>query len=180
MGRSRETYWYALKVFYQKVDLIRDELKKSRHETFVPMIVEEVIGKGEISHVLKPAVASLLFVRCTEKFLLDFRRQKNECGEHFIIYRDLDSGKPGRIPDHEMEVFMMATSAPNPDAQYLGSDTEKYMVGDRVRVTDGPYKGYEGFIRRIKHDRKLLVCVQGIAVVAFSNIDMQNVEKITD
>ena len=94
-----------------------------------------------------------------------------------MYYRDADGKHPGIIQDHEMEVFILATS--NGVGEFLGSDTAEYMVGDKVRITDGIYKGYEGYIRRIKHDRKLLVCLQGVAVVAFGDINMDFVEKIS-
>ena len=155
MARPREKYWFALKVFYNRVGLIQEVFKAKRYETFVPCI------------------ASLLFVKCPEDFLVALKRDN---WDKFMYYTDTEGKRPGPIPDHEMEIFRLATS--NPGGEYIGSDTENYMIGDKVRITQGLYKGYEGYIRRIKHDRKLLVCLQGIAVVAFGNINMEFVEKI--
>lgn len=159
MARSRETYWYALKVFYNKVDLMQRFFKAKRYDTYVPHF------------------ASLLFVKCPGSFLEACKRPEAEHRDKFMFYRDPEGAHPGRISDHEMEVFMLATS--NGTGEFLGSDTENYMIGDKVRVTEGVYKGYEGYIRRIKHDRKLLVCLQGVAVVAFGDINMEYVEKIS-
>ena len=65
-----------------------------------------------------------------------------------------------------------------PDAIYLGNDTARLCKGDRVRVTEGLYKGAEGYVKRIRHARKVLVAIQGVAVVALSNIHPQFLEKI--
>ena len=50
--------------------------------------------------------------------------------------------------------------------------------GQRVRVIDGPYKGCTGFIKRVKGDRRLLVSVEGLALVATSYIPSAFLEKI--
>lgn len=158
MGRPREKYWYALKVFHNRIDQVCRFFKESRYETFVPVVIP-----------------SLLFVKCPESYLVDLKREN---WDKFMYYTSPERKAPGRIPDNEMDAFRLATSNPDITAEYLGEDTTKYMSGDKVRVTDGPYKGYEGFIHRIKHDRKLVVCIQGVAVVAFSDIRMEFVEKI--
>ena len=171
MARPREKYWYALKVFYNRVDRLREDFKAARYDTFVPMTrVKEGARIVEV-----PLIPSLLFVKCSSTYLEKLKRDKWDV---FMYYKEADGNGPGPISDHEMDVFRLATSAAAEGAEFLGTDTDKYMVGDKVRVTDGPYKGYEGYVRRIRHDRKLLVCVQGIAVVAFPNVKIENVEKI--
>ena len=47
-------------------------------------------------------------------------------------------------------------------------------------VTDGLYKGAEGYVKRIRHARKVLVAIQGVAVVALSNIHPQYLQKIEE
>jgi ribosomal protein L24 len=47
-------------------------------------------------------------------------------------------------------------------------------------VIDGPLKGAEGYIKRIKKDRRLLVCVEGVIAVATSYLPERMVEKITE
>ena len=158
MPRPREKYWYALKVFYNRVEKVREFFKAPRYETFAPSLIP-----------------SLLFVKCPEAFLVDLKR---EHWDKFMYYCAPEGKLPGRIPDQEMEMFVTALSNPNISAEYLGEDTQKYMTGDKVRITDGPYKGYEGFVHRIKHDRKLVVCVRGVAVVGFSDVKMEYVQKI--
>ena len=47
-----------------------------------------------------------------------------------------------------------------------------------MRVIDGIYKGAEGVVKRIRKDRKLLIAVTGVAVVAVSHIPQSYLEKI--
>ena len=170
-------YWYALKVFYSKARQVQEDFRKFGYDTYLPIMIEEHFEAGELHYVEKPLVASLLFVHCPENYLLEYKRTHDT---HMLYYADLITKRPGRIPDREMDIFRIATSVAgtDPDALYLGSDTDRLCTGDRVRVTDGIYKGAEGYIKRIRHARKVLVAIKGVAVVALSNIHPQYLEKI--
>ncbi len=109
------------------------------------------------------------------KFLREF---KNGHNDDFLYYSEPGENTPAPISDREMEIFRKATELAGTGAEYLGSDTWKYCVGDKVRVTEGLYKGLEGYIKRIKHARKLIVSIEGVAVVAISGIHPQYLEKI--
>lgn len=158
-----QPYWFALKVFYGKASRVEEDFRRAGHDTYLPAIIK-----------------ALLFVHCTEA---ELRRYKATHETAMLYYTDPaseDTSRPGRIPDREMEVFRIATTiaATDPGAIYLGSDTARLCRGDRVRVTEGLYKGAEGYVKRIRHARKVLVAIQGVAVVALSNIHPDFLEKI--
>ena len=58
----------------------------------------------------------------------------------------------------------------DPEAEYLGSDTEWFKDGVKVLVTGGIHKGRIGWIRRIKGKKRFIVCVEGVSAVAFQMI----------
>ena len=80
--------------------------------------------------------------------------------------------------EEEMRVFMLVTSVDDDKLQYLDVDSVNYKEGQRVRVLDGPYKDCVGYIKRIKGNRRLLVAVEGLALVATSYIPSVFLEKI--
>ena len=94
-----------------------------------------------------------------------------------MIYAD-PSGKPAPIRDREMESFIMVTSVSYDQDIEILEPKLQYAQGDLVRVTDGIYKGATGVVKRIKKDRKLLIAINGVAVVAISHIPMQYLEKV--
>jgi transcription antitermination factor NusG len=59
-------------------------------------------------------------------------------------------------------------------------DMPTYRKGQRVRVINGIYKGAEGYIKKIKSDRKLLVALNGVAVVAVSYIPSAYLESLEE
>jgi len=169
------THWYALKVFYNRVVYLKSILPECI-ETYVPFHTVEQYDGGRLSYVEKQLIPSLLFIRCTEDWLLKFKQEHNE---DFMYYSKAETHKPGAISDSEMRSFILVTSVDaGRNVKYFGADAPQYHTGDRVRVIDGIYKGAEGFIKRIKKDRKLVVSVTGVAVVAVSYIHPDFLEKI--
>ena len=160
---SAERYWFALKVFYNRAPQVQEDFRKAGHDSYLTSLI-----------------SSLLFVHCTEDELRHYKKTHDTAMLYYTDPASEDRSKPGRIPDKEMDNFRVATSLAetDPDAIYLGSDTEKLCTGDRVRVTEGLYKGMEGYVKRIRHARKVLVAIKGVAVVALSNIHPQYLEKI--
>jgi len=118
---------------------------------------------------------TIFFIHCPVEWLTQFKKDHQS---DFMIYNDA-AGKPAPIRDLDMESFILVTSVSydNKDIEILEPKLQ-YAVGEQVRVTEGIYKGAIGIVKRIKKDRKLLVAVNGVAVVAISHIPMQYLEKI--
>lgn len=155
-----ELHWYAAKVRYNRTRPVREQLTADRVKYFVP----EIIG-------------SLVFLQASDDYLARFEQDNFS---RLWLYRDPLTRKPSPIPDREMEVFMFVCSAGRQGLTYLGDDKPEYHQGDRVRVTDGPFKGAEGHIKRIKKDRRLVVSINGVAAIATTYIHPQFLETITD
>ena len=157
MGEKR---WYAAKVQYNRVQPIRERLGADHVEYFVPEII-----------------SSLVFFRATNEYVGVFEQ---DFFSRIWVYRDPLTRNPSPIPDHEMEVFMFVCTSGKQGLTYLGDDKPEYHCGDLVRVTDGPFKGTEGHIIRIKKDRRLVVSIKGIAAVATTYIHPQFLETIEE
>ncbi len=170
--------WYALKVFFNKTSQLKSKIKVQDVETFIPMQTVERYDSTGLHYEEKPLVNSLMFIHCRESWLLAFRR---EYYQDFMYYRRAGSHLPGPINDDEMRMFMFVTSVDNgKNLRYFGEDSSGFRMGQKVRVIGGIYKGAEGYIKRIKKDRKLIVSISGVAVVAVSYIPQEFLEKIED
>ena len=170
-------HWYALKVFYNKVFEIEDLLKKDKIESYIPCETVLVEHGGVKRKIRKPVISSLLFFRSTEK-------QAKELQQHLtdrvILYtKTIDMKRqPLAIPEREMNLFMLVSSSGEKGIEYLGDDRMEFHTGERVRVTDGSFKGAEGYIHRIKGNRRLIVSIQGVCAVATSYIPQCFLAKI--
>ena len=166
--------WYALKVFYNRTAALEKKIAACDVETYIPMQTLEKFDADGLHYEEKPLINSLLFVRCKESWLISFKRVNPL---DFMFYTASDLRRP--IDDEEMRMFMFVTSADRGrNLHYFGESDSTFKMGQKVRVVDGIYKGAEGYIKRIKKDRKLIVSVSGVAVVAVSHIPQDYLEKI--
>ena len=85
------------------------------------------------------------------------------------------------IPDKQMAMFQLVCSSGAEGLDFFADDDlTRYKAGDKVRVLEGPLKGAEGYIKRIRKDRRLLVSIEGFIAVATSFIPPQFLEKVPD
>lgn len=169
--------WYAYKVFFNKVFEVDGLMRSEGEETYFPTVHEERLVGGKVRKVTKPAISSLIFYHGTESMALSW--QKRLMGK-VMLYSHLSDGvrTPSPIDDEEMRVFMLVTSVNDERLQYLEVGSVNYRQGQKVRVLEGPYKGCTGFIKRVKGNRRLLVSVEGLALVATSYIPSAFLENL--
>ena len=174
MAKKREIFWFALTVFKNLPGLV-EAFSRKGWETFRAFAIEETVEGSRIIRKEVPLVKSLLFVNCPMKELVNFKYQNNDW---FMYYKAPTGTDPGPVDDNEMKAFMLVTSVRDGNLRVLGEDRPEYHKGDKVRVISGPYKGAEGYVKRIRRSRELLVCVEGVTVVVVSQIPPEYLEKI--
>ena len=175
--KNGELHWYALKVFYNRVFDLEKRLTQDGVQSYIPLLYEETIVGDKKIRKCKPAISSLIFIRQSEPYLLELQ-ERLKAGCPFMAYFDRETKKPAVIADREMEMFIQITSAELPDLEYFSDEAIDYRSGDRVRVTGGPFMGAEGYIKRIKGNRRLVVAMEGVIAVATTYIPGCFLEKI--
>ena len=174
---SNYEHWYALKVFYNRVLPVAQYLKQQGVQTYIPLRYTEVVVNGTRKIRQEPAVSSLLFVRQTERYIMELQNLM-KARFPLMAYFDRALKRPAVIPDDEMRIFMQVTSTEDPNLEYYDDCAIKYKTGDKVRVTGGPFEGAEGYIKRIKGNRRLIVSIEGIIAVATTYVPQCFLEKI--
>ena len=194
--------WYALKVFYGKVFEIEARLADMDLETYIPVRKDLLKGEehlraarrlatpddrrrdnqfekaGPLIYKRVPVVSSLLFVRAPQDRLPEVDACVKEKG---FVYRTADRKTEAVIPDKQMAMFQLVCSSGAEGLEFFADDDmTRYKTGDKVRVLEGPLKGAEGYIKRIRKDRRLLVAIEGFIAVASSFIPPQFLEKVPD
>lgn len=167
--------WYAIRVFFNRLETIEADLQEKGIETYVPRVVVKTREGARTKVVRKPVIPSIIFVHCEEGELVEYKQANYD---KLMFYANRETRRPDPIREREMELFRIAVEAQDSGLEFIGEDRPEYHQGERVRVTDGIYKGTEGYIRRIKKDKRLLVCLSGVAVVATSYIPANFLEKV--
>lgn len=167
-------FWYAVKVFYDRVPAMIPFLVNDNIQYYIPMHVAETTKEGLPTYTERPLIPSLIFIRCAVSY---FSTLKSTFGDKFQVYSHIETKHPQPIPEHEMNAFMLVTSAKDKGLELLDPSFD-YRIGDRVRVIDGMFKGAEGYVRRIKGRKRLIVAIEGVAVVVTSYIPQAFLERL--
>ena len=199
--------WYALKVFFNKVfemealletvpdtetylPVDRVQLKGSAHSLARKRIAEQkpearkYIQEGPFIYERVPMVTSLLFVHTPEERLKDIENAllaDNLLDKRGFIYKSADRQSYAVIPEKQMTSFRLVTSKGSTGLDFFSADDiTRFKQGDKVRVKEGPFQGAEGYIKRFRRERRLLVGVEGIVAVATSFIPPELLEIVPE
>ena len=164
-----------MRVFFGRAELFKESLDDADIEYFFPTRLVEKPTAGGLKFVPEPLVRSLIFIKTTRGSLHLLR---TKLGGTIVPYYDKAANSPLVVPEKQMEQFIKLCEMRDSGLEYLGSDEPKYHQGDRVRVTEGIFKGFEGHVKRIRHDRKLIVTIEGVAAFATRFIPPSCLEKI--
>lgn len=200
--------WYAVKVFYNKVFRMEDILSDRNIETYLPVQKVQLKGQahllaarklartddyhrgdaryiqeGPVIYERRPLITSLIFLKASpEEIVQVSARLKDEqiMGRALgFVYKTADWKGYASIPDRQMESFRLVVESGQSGLEFYSADEFVLREGDRVKVLDGPFAGAEGYIKRIRKNRRLLVCIEGVIAVATSYIPEKYLERLS-
>ena len=199
--------WYALKVFFNRVfemeallETVPDtetflpvdkvQLKGHAHSLARKRIAEEkaearkYVQEGPFIYQRVPMITSLLFVHTPAEQLPEIEKlllAKNLLDKRGFIYKSADRQSYAVIPDKQMTSFRLVTEKGSSGLSFFSADDiTRFKEGKRVRVKEGPFQGAEGYVKRFRRDRRLLVGVEGIVAVATSFIPPELLEIVQE
>lgn len=177
MTASKDRQWFALRVTYSRELKFQALLQEAGFQTFVPMCARTFEKNGKKGKKLVPAVSNLCFVKAEKTAIDSFIRNMGEsCPARFMW--DNSAGRPMVVPTKAMEDFIKVSLIMSDDALYLKDISEKLREGQKVRVIEGPFKGVEGVVVRIKRSRRIVVELPGMLAIATTFVDPRDLELI--
>lgn len=200
--------WYAVKVFYNKVFRMEDILSDRNIETYLPVQKVQLKGQahllaarklartdeyhrgdaryiqeGPVIYERRPLITSLIFLKASpEEIVQVSARLKDEqiMGRALgFVYKTADWKEYASIPDRQMESFRLVVESGQSGLEFYSADEFVLSEGDKVKVLEGPFAGAEGYIKRIRKNRRLLVCIEGVVAVATSYIPEKYLERLS-
>ena len=140
------------------------------------------VQEGPLIYKRECIVPSLLFVRCTpDQINSIFSSIINKEFPSAMIYRNAERDGFATVSERDIKMFRMVVGSDDKGLTfYSGDSIEGFRVGEKVRELYGPLKGVEGYIKRIKRDRRLLVSIEGFVAVATSFIPPEFLEVVQE
>lgn len=112
-------HWYALRIFNNRryQDIVAD-IRPDEYYVPLDLYARRRPGRRAI-HLTERPIESLLFIRVTPRRADELRRQRPR---PYMLYESPDPDghlRPHPIPEHEMTIFRIVTSAGDPDLQLI-------------------------------------------------------------
>jgi len=159
--------WYAVYTYPRHEKVVATQLQQKAVEIFLPTFSVMSRWKDRRVRVTNPVFPSYLFTR------IDLRDRISVVSTPSVIRIVSFNGVPTPIPDGEIGAVRACLAggniAPHPFI----------VVGERVRVRSGPFKGVSGIVIRRTNHCKLVVSI-GIIHRSFAlEISPEDLDKLT-
>lgn len=169
--------WFAIRITYGRELKLKSMLDVEKVESFIPMRYENVLKDGRRLRKLVPAIHNLVFVRSTRQKLNELKADYGvKLPMRFVMNRT--THQPITIPDAQMRSFILVSGSYDEAVLYIEPAELSLTKGQKVRIIDGIFKGVTGEFVRIRHDRRVVVNIEGVMAVATTFIHSSLVEPL--
>lgn len=176
---DNEKNWYAFKIFFGRGEPVKAYFVAKNIEHIYD-VARPCFDKRDSRRKFKevPIAPSLIF-------FLSTRREAEEIERKFLnkvmLYRNTNAENmrtPSIISEREINIFRIVATSGVEGLDFYDDYNLKFTRGDRFRVIEGPFKGAEGYVVRIKKDHKLYVSIKGLCAVTTGYIPKAFLQKI--
>ncbi|WP_321332870.1 UpxY family transcription antiterminator [uncultured Bacteroides sp.] len=177
MYAIQSAQWFVLRTNYSRELKVMKQLADKNIQCFIPMKYKNIIKDEQRKRIKVPYIHNMVFVNIARNILDSFIAQSDfNCPVSYM--KKNNSNEPIIIPQQEMNNFMLVAGCNQENLIFLNDGIEKFAQSDQVRVIGGLLEGLEGYVVRIRRDRKVVVSLQGVVAVAISGIHPSLLEKI--
>ena len=176
---DNEKNWYAFKIFFGKGKPIKAYLLSQNIEHIYD-VKREYWDKNKKKRLVKevPLMPTLILFRTTKA---EAEATERKFLNKVMLYRSRNADnrkEPSKIPEREVEIFNIVATSGIEELDFYDEYNPKFTKGDKFRVIEGPLKGAEGYVVRIKKDHKLYVSIKGLCAVTTGYIPKAYLQKI--
>ena len=175
---ANEMKWFVVRVPFCRELKLQKALDEANVISFIPTKTVYKEKDGSRTSETIPVIHNLIFIYTTRNNLKCYKEQfQDSIPFRYII--DKSKNAPLIVPDKQMDSFMRVCRSNCDDLIFLDDNINKHCVpGQLVRVLDGPFKDVEGYVVRIRKDRRVVVNIKGIGAVATTYIDSSLLYKL--
>lgn len=172
--------WYVMRVTYGRELKLKEKLDEIGMTSFLPVKTVHYNRKrdGKLMKKQASAIPNLIFLFSTRTHIQALKEQF-EVTIPFRYFMDRTSQEPLTVPTRQMEDFIRLAGDGDDNLMYLDNPDIVLEKGQPVEVVYGPFAGIQGYVLRIRRDRKVVLVLNGLLAAAIkAEIKMDWVKKI--
>lgn len=139
---------------------LKENLEKAGLPYFIPTQVVEQLDGNRMVEKTEHVLNNLIFIQ-TEADTSTVIAETDGLKAPFINHA---TGKPATVSDNELQRFKRVLEARSLHAEFLPDAYRRFENCPKVRVKAGDFEGFEGRVFRIRHDRKLIISLDSMAI----------------
>lgn len=160
-AQEKDSHWFAIKT---PQDFKAEEaLKTECEEVFFPTnLIRLPQGKSR----KRAVIPHVLFIKTTREnaLTLELKGRKDPPETiPFWIFRYPKNPEIQVISQKSIDLLKLLTSDDTSECRVYNPTV--FTPGEYVKITGGMYEGYEGFVKRINRDRRVVVEIEGVCMV---------------
>lgn len=139
---------------------LKQNLETAGIAYYVPTQVTEHLENDRMVECVEPVLNNLIFIQTDE----DITTLVRETDGLKAPYMNRATGRPACVTDAELQRFKRVLEARSLHAEFLPDAYQRFESCPKVRVKAGDFAGLEGRVFRIRHDRKLIISLDNMAI----------------
>ena len=152
--------WYIVYKGKSVRNTLQENLQQAGVGYFIPsQTMEKYEGDRMVEHE-KPVLNNLVFIQ-TDDNIFHLARTIDGLKSPYL---NCSTGRPAVVRDGEMQRFKQVIAMKNVHARFLPDNIDRFSSCPKVRVRAGEFEGVEGYVFRIRGDRKLVIALGDMAV----------------
>lgn len=164
---SIEKAWYLINSKPKQERRAEEHLKNQEINCVLPIIGVEKIIRGKRQKVIEALFPGYLFVELQTNGQ-DWAKIRSTRGvRDFVRF----GGVPGRVPDSVLEHLQLL------DATYAQPETNAPSTGDKVVITEGPFKDLEGIFKISNGEERSIVLLTILGKVTEMELENTKLRK---
>ena len=179
---SPDKAWYVFRTLYGHARKVADQLVDDGVYAYLAMIWKDLRKDGKRRRVLVPFL-NLVFAYVTQD---EAERYVNSSSFITFYYNHFEVDAQGKNPpltvdQRDMIPLIRATALHNEHVIEVDLAKCRFVSGDLVRVTFGPFEGIVGRVARINRQNRVVFHIQGLqSGLTTAYIPAYCLEKVTD
>ena len=180
-----DKHWYVIRATYERARQAHDYINGEDNDAqaYIAMHITRKTINGKRRTVKEPLIGNLLFVYCKEQQIEKYIRDTPALSYLRYYYDHCAQIGNGINPKMTVEFkqmmnFIRLTSIEDENIRKIDAEYVHYLSGDLVRITSGKFKNVVGRVARAAGQQRVIVELEGIALIATAYIPAACLEKV--
>ena len=176
-------HWYALRTTYGREKKAYDYLTSKNVTAFYPTLKSIKMVDGKRITIEESRIPNIFFAYGTEEELKTFVYDNVNLPYLRFYYRHVHVGKkivnePLIVPSNQMNSLKIICAADSDDIVASTEEIRKFKVGQKVRITEGKFKGVIGNVARYQSQQRVGIVIDGLLTVCTAYVPSAFIENI--